>query len=68
MQSKQIVFQGNLIIISVGDVYNRLKITDLFMYNGKLHCSCECSCGSEVPRVLVRSLLTGNTKSCGCYN
>lgn len=27
---------------------------------------CKCDCGKEV-KVLYRNLITGNTKSCGCY-
>lgn len=27
---------------------------------------CKCDCGNEV-KVISRNLITGNTKSCGCY-
>lgn len=61
-------YKGNKISISVGNVYNKLKIINLFKVNYKLYATCECECGKIVDKICVRSLLTGNTKSCGCYN
>jgi hypothetical protein len=55
-------------MVSVNDTFNRLTIADLFKEKSKWYASCKCSCGKEIQRIYVRSLLTGNTKSCGCYN
>lgn len=68
MTEKSIIFKGHNITIKVNQRYNRLKIDDLFVLEGRLYGKCICDCGSVVEKVLVRSLLTGNTKSCGCLN
>ena len=54
--------------VKKGDTFNRLTITEFTRHNGKLSANCICTCGNQVQNVLVRHLLTGNTKSCGCYN
>lgn len=59
----------------IGDKYHKLTVVE---YAGKERCivsgknkgwkhyyNCLCDCGNVV-RVLNRSLLSGNTKSCGC--
>lgn len=68
MKEKTFTFHNEEITVKVEDKFNKLTIKDMFYYNGKVHCKCECDCGTIVPRVLLRSLLTGNTKSCGCLN
>lgn len=68
MQSINIIHNGAPIVVSIDDTLNRLTIKSLFKEKKGWYASCQCQCGAFVPRVLVRSLLTGNTKSCGCYN
>lgn len=63
---KHIMFNGKEKVVRVGDVFGRYKILD-FVKLEKLNAICECEC-EVVKTVLLRSLLTGNTKSCGCFN
>lgn len=48
----------------VGKTYNRLTITEVL---GGRHCvvECQCSCGT-IKKLFLSSLISGNTKSCGC--
>lgn len=48
--------------------FNRLTIKEVFKENSLLYAKCTCDCGNSVDRVLVKSLVTENTKSCGCLN
>lgn len=64
----KITIKGESRPIKTGDTFNRLTITEFTRHNGKLSANCICTCGNHVENVLVRHLLTGNTKSCGCYN
>lgn len=64
----KITIKGESHPIKTGDTFNRLTITEFTRHNGKLSANCICTCGNHVKNVLVRHLLTGNTKSCGCYN
>lgn len=54
-----------------GNRYSRLVIQDLYFREGKhkqeVVARCLCDCGNTTD-VLLRSLRTGNTKSCGCYS
>jgi hypothetical protein len=68
MNAIEMNYKGNKITISVGNIYNKLKIINLFKVDYKWYATCECECGKIVDKICVRSLLTGNTKSCGCYN
>lgn len=68
MQEAIITYKKDTLNICVGQKYNRLKIDDLFLYRSKLYAKCVCDCGTIVNKVYVRSLLSGNTKSCGCLN
>lgn len=50
-----------------GQVFGFLTAIRLSNNGSKLvHWDCKCSCGNEVS-VSINSLVTGNTKSCGCY-
>lgn len=64
----KITIKGESHPIKTGDTFHRLTITEFTRHNGKLSANCICTCGNHVENVLVRHLLTGNTKSCGCYN
>ena len=68
MNSIEITYKNEKITVSINDIYNRLKVLKLFKVKYKWYATCECECGKVVEKVCVRSLLTGNTKSCGCYN
>ena len=68
MHSINMRYNGTEITVSIEDKFNRLTIKSLFKEKKGWYASCQCQCGTFVPRILVRSLLTGNTKSCGCYN
>ena len=59
--------KGEKYIVVIGDKYNNLKIKSLYRLNSRRYALCECSCGNIV-EVELKSLLSGNTKSCGCYN
>lgn len=58
------------IIIKVGDKFNKLEILDIFYKEKKgrrdSYCKCKCDCGNIIEEVLLRSIVCGNTKSCGC--
>ena len=68
MESIIITYNKEKVKISINDKYNRLTIKKLFKENYKWYATCECKCGQIVKKIDVRSLLSGNTKSCGCYN
>lgn len=68
MESIEVTYKGERIAVSVNDTFNRLTITNLFKEDGKWCAACKCSCGAIIHKIVVRSLLSGNTKSCGCYN
>lgn len=68
MDNIEITYLGKKIKVSINNVYNRLKVLKLFKENYKWYATCQCSCGKVVEKIDVRSLLSGNTKSCGCYN
>lgn len=49
-----------------GQVHNRLTVISFSHHKNVAYWKCKCSCGVE--KVVSRpNLLTGNTKSCGCY-
>lgn len=51
-----------------GQKYNRLTITSFSHRKGHHYFwNCKCDCGNESV-VNIRSLKTGTTKSCGCWN
>ena len=60
--------------VKIGDTIWYYKILDIYKSEGrnskaiKVRCTCQCRCGKITEKLLLRSLLTGNTKSCGCYN
>lgn len=64
----EITYKGNKLEVKVNDIFHRLTIQKFYKEKGKTYCDCQCECGNLVKHVLVRSLLSGNTKSCGCYN
>ena len=47
--------------------FGRLVVVDTFRKDGNIYCHCKCDCGHEKD-VYYGSLLSGATKSCGCYN
>ena len=63
---RQIYYKNNKITIHLFDKIHYYTILE-FVQKEKLYVKCECQCGT-IKTVLLRSLLTGNTKSCGCYN
>ena len=65
-----VMYHGKNIHVKIGDTFNRLTITALYRdANSKICALCECSCKDKTKRdLLLRSLLSGNTKSCGCLN
>lgn len=54
----------------LGRRFNRLKVIEFIgvreSYPSKSQWKCLCNCGNTVI-VLGDNLMTGNTKSCGCY-
>lgn len=65
---KYIKKDGSSLDISLEDTFNRLAIKSMYKGNGKVYCDCLCSCGNEKNHVVIHSLVSGNTKSCGCLN
>lgn len=63
------VFKGANVSVSKGTVFSYFTVDYMFKRDnkGKVYAHCICKCGNEKD-VLLRSLLVGNTKSCGCYN
>ena len=48
--------------------FDRLKVTSVYKDDtGRLKCNCLCDCGSVLYNIPITRLVTGNTKSCGCY-
>lgn len=70
METANIKYLGQTYTIKIGDKFNRLTILSLHKKHSdnKVYASCLCECGNVRPSILVRSLLSGNTKSCGCLN
>jgi hypothetical protein len=62
--------KGKKYIVKKGDIFYRLEVKALYRNkNFKWYAICQCSCENRTERhVLVRHLISGNTKSCGCYN
>jgi hypothetical protein len=54
----------------IGKVFNRLKVVGFVSMDIKGHSlwECDCSCGTVGVVILGSSLISGNTKSCGCLN
>lgn len=50
-----------------GKKFARLKVVG-YAENSSTICICQCDCGSALKRVPGKSLLSGHTKSCGCYH
>jgi hypothetical protein len=53
-----------------GKKFNFLTVISYYGNNGKNHGAwlwCKCDCGNE-KQIRIDALLTGRTKSCGCYN
>jgi hypothetical protein len=67
MQKISFKYNGSLITVSVKDKFNRLTILDIF--KDKVVCAkCQCECGKIIEKIVLRNLIDGNTKSCGCLN
>lgn len=58
---------GKSLVVSIGDVYNRLTVVELGLYlaDGHKAAKCCCVCGKETIVSLTR-LVNGRIKSCGC--
>lgn len=50
----------------IGNVYNRLTVIDIVRKKG-FYLVCRCECGN-VKEVQKSNVLSGKTKSCGCYH
>lgn len=50
-----------------GQAFNYLKVIELVRVGGKNYWKCICKCGTETT-VYGSKLLSGTTKSCGCYH
>lgn len=68
MEKVSVIFNGKEIVVSINDKINRLTILDIWKEHGVYFVSCKCDCNNIVEKVVLRSLLSGNTKSCGCLN
>lgn len=74
MDKIEIIFKKQKRTIKVGDIFNYYTILSLYKSTGvsskdkKIRCTCQCKCGKIKEKILLRSLLSNNTKSCGCYN
>ncbi len=51
----------------LGMTFGRLLVTGLEKINNNSHWVCECECGT-ITKVPGISLMSGRTRSCGCYN
>lgn len=59
---------GTVLHIHLHQTFHRLTIMNMYKINGRLYCDCRCECGNVKNHVYIASLLSGNTKSCGCLN
>ena len=66
----ELTVKGVKYIVKSGDVFCRLVVKALYRNkDSKWYAICQCTCENQTERhVSVRNLITGNTKSCGCYN
>lgn len=51
----------------IGQKFNRLTILSVFIKNKHSVATVVCECGNK-KEILVASLVSGNTKSCGCFS
>lgn len=68
METATFIYNKEEITLNKNQKINRLTIDDLFKIDGRVYCKCICECGNIIESVRARSLLSGNTKSCGCLN
>ena len=68
MDYVDVIYNGEKVRIKKFDKFHRLTILDIFKEKSVYRVKCKCDCGTILERVVLRSLLSGNTKSCGCYN
>lgn len=61
-------YKGNNYIIKNGSIFHYLKVNKLFLENSVRYAMCDCKCGNKDIKVPIKSLLSDNTKTCGCYN
>lgn len=50
----------------VGQKFGKLTILEQLYENGKSLCVCKCDCGITTKKIELGSVVSGNTKSCGC--
>lgn len=51
----------------IGEKFGRLTVVEEFKENKIRKLKCKCDCGNEIA-VTKRDVLSGHTKSCGCYH
>ena len=51
--------------VKIGDVFGKLTVLEKVFIKNRTHYLCMCECGHS-KTILHSSLVTGNTKSCGC--
>ena len=53
--------------IKSGDLFNKLTIIcEVKQETGRRYFKCKCLCGKVVESVILKNLINGKTKSCGC--
>lgn len=68
MDSIICVFNKKEVVVKINDKFERLTVLNIFKQDGKWCAKCRCDCGKIIDKIIIRSLLSGNTKSCGCLN
>lgn len=51
----------------IGRTFGRLTVLRLLQLKWRTHAEAQCSCGSPVRTYAMKRLLSGKTKSCGCF-
>lgn len=61
---------GTQVLFKKGEKFNRLTVDSVYidLNIGKVYCDCTCECTNKKNHIVISSLISGNTKSCGCLN
>lgn len=54
-------------VVDIGSRHDRLTVIEMVDCAGEANCKVRCDCGTE-KNVLLRRLLSGHTRSCGCLS
>lgn len=61
---------GKKCTVDIGDAINNLKIERIYKTSesSNIYCDIKCFCGKRKEHIILRHILEGHTKSCGCLH